>query len=145
MKKTIFFDFYGVIKNNPNFQLNNGVLEKLNKKYNLFIISNSDSSSIYQYLNDHRWQNYFNEISSSSNSKSKSEIFRQLIEKYNLPETDTIFITDTAGDIHAAKQAKISFIIGLTGGLDDLETLKYAQPDIIINNNAEFNQAVDLT
>lgn len=114
------------------------VIIKLSKNYKLFIVSSTINHIIEDYLERHQLLDYFEDIKGYAKEANKYEKFKQIFKEYHVLPQETIFITDTAGDIKEAKEAKINFIIGILGGFQDRASIEKAKPDTIVNNFQEL-------
>ena len=61
-----------------------------------------------------------------------------IFEKYNVYPSQTIFLTDTSGDIEEAREAKINFIVGILGGYQNEDNIKKANPNTIVKDFNDF-------
>ena len=91
-----------------------GVLSKLSKKYNLFIVSNCQHKYIETFLGYYGFDKYFTDYEYQERTQlSKGENIRLVIERNNLK--NPIYIGDTDGDSKAARYAGIPFIYASYG------------------------------
>lgn len=104
----------------------------------MFIISSTTNSIINEYLERQGILNYFTEVFGCDAETSKVKKFKTLFKKYKILPAEAIFISDTAGDIKEAKQAKVNFIIGVLGGYQAKATLEQAQPEAIAKDFDDF-------
>lgn len=111
---------------------------QLSKEYKLFIVSSTINSIIEEYLNRHGLLDCFNEILGFDVETSKVKKFNMVFEKYNVSPTQTIFLTDTSGDIEEAREAKINFIVGILGGYQDEDNIRKANPNAIVKDFNKF-------
>lgn len=134
-----FFHEYGErFKNlsiNPDIK---DVIIKLSKKHRLFVISSTINSIIKEYFKRHGLLDAFTEILGFDIETSKVKKFNMIFKKYNINPRQTIFLTDTSGDINEAKEAKINFIVGLLGGYQNEESLEKAKPNVIVKDFNDF-------
>ncbi len=77
-------------------------------KIPLFIVSGTPESELKEIVVRRKWDLYFNEIKGSPSSKV--EITKMLLDKYNLPCENSIFIGDATTDFHTAKNCKMWFL-----------------------------------
>ena len=114
----------------------------LSQKYNLAIVSSTDSFYIKEFLEKENAQKYFSDILGSDIHRSKTTKIQSLLSKYDLLSRDAIFITDTLGDINEANECKVRSI-GVTWGLHDAPTLKQGNPAKIIDDPRNLILAVE--
>ena len=119
------------------------VILELSKTHNLFVVSSTIKSIIEKYLDRHGLLDSFTEILGSDTETSKVKKFKMIFNKYNISPDETIFLTDTSGDIKEAKEANIKTIIGILGGFQNEESLKQANPNAIVKNISEFFEVVN--
>lgn len=114
------------------------IIKKLSHNFCLFVVSNTTGSIIKEYLERHEILDCFTEILGSEIETSKVKKFNMIFEKYKILPAETIFITDSAGDIKEAKAAKINFIVGILGGYQGKASLEKAEPKMIAENFNDF-------
>lgn len=116
-------------------------IKKLSEENNLFIVSSTPNPIISDYLQRHSLLGAFTELYGLDVHKSKVLKFNMIFEKYKISPNQTIFVTDTSGDVIEAKEVKIDFIIGILGGYQDEESLQKANPDMIVK---DFNNLIEV-
>lgn len=117
-------------------------LEKLSKKFNLYIISSNSIINLKMYFKNNGFTNIFKEILAAETHKSKVEKFKILFNKYNLDANSCIFVTDTLGDILEANNIGVKSI-ACTFGFHDLKTLKKGNPFKIVSNFKEIRKTIE--
>ena len=118
------------------------VIRSLSKKYTLVVVSSTTSSAIKSFLQKFNLDKCFNEILGNDVDHSKVKKLQMVLSKYNLSPTDTIFITDTLGDIKEGKHCGIKSV-AVTWGYHPIETLQKGEPYRIINGVSELSEAVN--
>jgi phosphoglycolate phosphatase len=89
-------------------------LEKLSKKFPLFIVSNCQKGYIENFLRQHHIENSFTDFESSGNTGlPKKNNIRDLVARNKL--SIPIYIGDTMGDFEASKWNGIPFIYASYG------------------------------
>lgn len=83
-------------------------LEKNYKKYMFFIASGTPQGEIDSIVRDRGLNKYFKEVWGSP--KSKGEISRMILDKYNLKREEVVFVGDAPTDYRGAEEAGIKFI-----------------------------------
>lgn len=116
-------------------------LEKLSKKYKLFVISSGGEDNIKYYMQKNNVLKYFEKILGRDTHFSKVEKFKMLFDKYNLNSNHCIFITDTLGDIKEANQVKVK-TIAVSWGFHSVDILELGKPYKIINKYEELYPSI---
>jgi len=84
-------------------------LEKLSKKYLLFINTATPKDSIDETVNNLGISRYFKEIYGAT-TKSKTENLSSIVQKKNLIPSEVVVIGDGENDVEAAKENETHFI-----------------------------------
>lgn len=114
-------------------------LKKLsNNQLNLFIVS-SDIGIIIDTLDQFNLKDLFTEVIYKVHDKTES--VRNLVKKYNLNPTETIFIGDTNHEIETSKTVGIKSG-AVTWGYSPAEKLKALNPDFLIHDFSQLQQIV---
>jgi len=116
-------------------------IEKLSKKYQMFIISSNSINNLNMYFENNNFTHIFKEILAVEAHKSKVEKFKMLFNKYHLNPEDCIFITDTLGDILEANKIGIKSI-ACTFGFHNEQTLKRGNPFKIVSHFEEIREII---
>ena len=117
-------------------------LLKLRKKHDLFIISSNKESTIKKYLNRNDLKEIFVEVLGFETHTSKTEKFKILFDKYGVNIKNSIFVTDTLGDLIEANKVGIKSI-AVDFGFHEVENLKKGNPIAIISSFSEIAKFVD--
>ncbi|MCJ8164457.1 HAD family hydrolase [Pontibacter sp. E15-1] len=89
-------------------------LEKLQKKYKLFIVSNCQLGYIDDFLAFHGLQRFFTDHACyGDNHRPKGENIEAVIKRNNLKAA--VYVGDTAGDFEASQAAGVPFIYARYG------------------------------
>ncbi len=112
-------------------------LKTLSEDFDFHVISSTNTSTIRAFLERNGVAPYFKDILGYDISTSKVEKFKMLIEKYSLVPEKMIFVTDTAGDIHEAKEVQIGTIIGVVDGYQDRINVEKAYPTVALDSLVE--------
>jgi phosphoglycolate phosphatase len=115
------------------------VVEELQKKHCLIVISSNDTASIKEALELFGYDDYFNEILGSDFMLSKKDKILYAIKKYQLPPGDIYYIGDTTGDIKEGKQAGVK-TVGITWGWHSKKKMASAKPDYLFEKPVELLQ-----
>ena len=99
------------LKTHPGklYENEESVLKELNKKYDLFIVSNSDKGYIENYLNYFNFNKYFKDHLCAGDTKlEKYQNILLVKDKYRLNEV--FYIGDTLKDKIESEKANVNFI-----------------------------------
>lgn len=110
---------------------------ELNKNYILAIVSSTDSIYIRNFLEKENINKYFSDIFGSDINKDKVIKIKILLNKYGISHDDTVFVTDSLGDIKDGNKCGVKSI-GVTWGVHSKETLEKGNPAIILDNPNEL-------
>jgi HAD superfamily hydrolase (TIGR01509 family) len=115
-------------------------LQKLKKKYLLFVNSSTAEEALNEYLEKYNLDGLFEEVLGYNFSKSKVKKFKHLFEKYDLKAEDCIFVTDTLGDIKEANEVGLK-TIAVDFGFHDRAVLEEGRPLKIVS---EFKNLLEI-
>ncbi|MFA5841312.1 MAG: HAD hydrolase-like protein [Candidatus Paceibacterota bacterium] len=139
-------DFHGDYKKNLDMLTVEKILHDLilflEKKYRLVIVSSTNSTHINDFLIRENIAECFSDILGADVHKNKTFKIKTILEKYNLSPVDTVFITDTLGDIKEATECKVGSI-AVTWGLHDRLILEKGNPVHIIDNPQDLIEAIE--
>jgi len=99
-------------------------LEELAQKYNLFIISSGHNQHIIDFLKNNEVWTLFKRALFFEDAKLKVDKFKMLENEFGISPEDTVFVTDTIGDVREAREVGYKNLIGITTGHHDEEILK---------------------
>lgn len=138
-------DFYGKYNDKLREVRINEILHDtivyLSKYYTLAIISSTETVHIKEFLQREKLIDYFSDIVGSDIHTSKVVKITMMLEKYHLSSSDTVFVTDTLGDIREASVCNVSSI-GVTWGLHDALTLQKGSPIAIVDEPLLLTSAI---
>ncbi len=117
-------------------------LEKLSKKYQLFIISSNQEEALDIYFQNNKFLHIFKEILGLETHKSKVEKFKYLFKKYKLKSDGCIFVTDTLGDILEGNRVGVK-TIAVDFGFHKRDRLEKGKPFKIVSNFEEIIKTID--
>lgn len=131
------FDFFAqyhpeLMKTQPNEKMVS-VIKQLARQHTLIIISSTTSAPIKQFLDLHGLTHAFKEVLGNDVEKSKVKKINDVLHRYHLRPTETVFITDTLGDIKEANACGVRSI-AVTWGYHPIETLEKGHPYRIIKH-----------
>ena len=101
-----------------------------NSDRNMFIISSGDETILNEYVSRNNISHFFKQVMGYNTNPLKTEKFKILMQTHGATRENTIFITDTLGDILEANEVGIR-TIGVEFGLHDREVLSEGNPQAI--------------
>lgn len=116
-------------------------IRRLGKKYALYVISSNSEISIKNVLGNAGVLKLFTRVMGAETHKSKVEKFKILMENNGVTVDNTIFITDTLGDIKEATKVNIR-TIAETFGYHDRERLAQGAPFKIADSWEEIEHVL---
>lgn len=125
--------------------LNPGVkesLETFSKDKTLHLVTSGWQEQILPNLQYHGIDAYFAHMLFADHGLSKHEKIERILGDENADADTAIFITDTVGDLHEAKQVPIR-AIAVTFGFHPEETLRSGNPDHLVHSWAELHKLLD--
>jgi phosphoglycolate phosphatase len=111
-------------------------LKVLAEKYNLFIISSGPKNIINTFLKQYNLE-VFKKVLGREIASSKVKKFKILEDEYFINQDDSIFITDTLGDVIEAHDAGYR-VIAETFGFHNKEVIERGKPEHMVNNWQEI-------
>ena len=105
----------------------------LKDEYLLAIVSSTMSSHIDTFLRQEKIRDFFADISGTDVHQSKVVKINSLLAKHAISPADTLFITDTLGDIREGNRCSVSSV-GVTWGAHDRETLLEGKPFDVVDD-----------
>lgn len=139
-------DFYGDYKKGLDVLTIGDILHdsilSLATNYKLVIISSTNSSYINDFLKKENLDGCFSDILGADIHTSKTLKIKTILEKYNLNPQDSIFVTDTLGDIKEATECGVQSI-AVTWGLHNKSILERGNPARIIDNPQDLIGAIE--
>jgi phosphoglycolate phosphatase len=115
---------------------------KLADKHILIIVSSASSVIISNFLEKENLAPCFKEVLGYDFHTSKVVKINYLLDKYQISPENSVFITDTLGDVREANECNVKSI-GVTWGLHKAHTLKIGNPEIIIDSPIDLLNAVE--
>ncbi len=115
------------------------MIQRLYYCYHIAMVSSGSEKVIKPYLKNNGIDRYFLDVLGRETHVSKVEKFNVLLNKYKLNPMESLFITDSLGDIHEANEVGIP-AIGISWGVHSEEILRQGNPIGIINNFAEIEK-----
>jgi phosphoglycolate phosphatase len=112
------------------------------EKYIFAIVSSGNEVTIKSFLVKEGIENKFSTILGYESHKSKTVKLTDLSSMYGVATKDTVFVTDTLGDVMEAHQAGVKSI-GVLWGLHDRTTLERGKPEVIIDDPSQLEETVE--
>lgn len=112
-----------------------------NNKHTLGIISSNTQETIQYILRKYALDKLFDFIVCEKLLFGKSRSLKKLIKRLSLSRDDTYYIGDEVRDIEAAQENKIH-AIAVAWGLNSIDRLKLAGPELLITHPDELKTAV---
>lgn len=116
-------------------------LRELGEKFDLYIVSSGGETIIARYLEKNGVLDLFTEILGMEFHRSKIEKFQYLFEKYGLNPENSIFVTDTLGDVLEANHLGLRSI-AIDSGFHTRETLEKGNPFRIVSDFREITTVI---
>ena len=118
------------------------LISDLQEEYALVIISSTINEPIKEYLRKHEILHCFKDIFGADVHKSKVEKIEMALEKYGRKPQDSIYITDTLGDIKEARKVGVDSV-AVTWGFHDQSVLLDGKPRYIANSVNNLKECID--
>lgn len=134
----IFFDHYGK-KLNQLKPISDAkkILSEIAKQHTLVIISSTIEPLIERFLKKYALNKYFASILGKNFNRSKIIKIKFALKKYNFKPTQSLFITDTVGDMLEAKKCGVGSI-AVSWGFHSISLLKKYNPLAIVKIPVEL-------
>lgn len=141
------FDFIGpyteaLMACKPNHGLSE-VIQELARTHDLLIISSTITEPIARFLHLYGLDTFFREILGNDVEKSKVKKIQNVLQRYEIGPEETVFITDTLGDIREARECDVQSI-AVTWGFHDRNTLQKGDPYAIVSHPREILETIRL-
>ncbi len=120
------------------------LLVTLAENNKLHLITSAWKTQAYPFLENHGITTLFTTLQFAEDSASKHDKFVKLFEKEDINPDETIFITDTLGDLIEAHNFDIQ-TIAVTFGFHDKEHLLKGSPTYVANSWKEVENVLNTT
>lgn len=114
----------------------------LSTKYILCICSSASESIISNFLKKENIHECFADVLGYETHSSKVVKINSLLSKYNVLPQDTVFISDTLGDLLEGRECGVK-VVGVTWGLHKIHTLEKADPESVVEDPTLLFKVVD--
>ena len=138
----MFYSEYSKRLQPCHIELSKATLKRLGRIYNLYIISSNSEGAITNVLEKAGVLRLFTRIMGEETHKSKVEKFRMLMDQNNITSDNSIFITDTLGDVKEAAKVGIR-TIAETFGFHNRERLSLGKPFKIVDSWEEIEKTIE--
>jgi len=116
-------------------------LQRLGSKYTLHVVSSTSEHAIREVLEKVEVIQFFSRIMGAETHLSKAHKFRILMEEERVTPENSVFITDTLGDVKEAHKVGLR-TIGETFGFHDRERLQQGDPFKIADSWEEIEKII---
>ncbi len=142
--ETIHLFFSEYTENIKSTHLQNAIqpIKKLAEKYSLYINSSNREKGLLKALTEAHILHYFKKVMGEETHKSKIEKFKMIFDQYAASIDDTLFITDSLGDVKEATKLGLK-TIAVTFGFHDRERLETANPYMILDSWDEILKEIE--
>ncbi len=114
-------------------------LLRLSEKFNLIIVSSNSEEILNDYLKNNDIVKIFTKVLGVETHKSKQEKFKMLENDHNVSSENSIFVTDTLGDILEANKAGLR-TVAVDFGYHERARLERGSPLQIISDFRDLRQ-----
>jgi phosphoglycolate phosphatase len=112
-------------------------VKKLSKTHTLAVISSNFSNVMRKNLKKAGIADNFDFIVGAEEIEDKKKKIRNLLKQTRISKPESVFITDTIGDIKEAKKAGIK-TMAVTWGFHSKKILKDAKPDFVAEKSSQI-------
>ncbi len=117
-------------------------VEKLARKFLLFINSSSTEQNVHFFLKMVEIEKYFSRILGLETDKSKVKKFQLIFKHYAIEPKDCVFVTDTLGDLMEGNRVGVKNL-AVSWGYHKHERLKRGNPLKIIDQVEDLVPAIN--
>jgi len=118
------------------------VLTQLAERNDIFIISSTLSQPIRDFLNRFQLDTCISMVLGNDIHTSKVEKINMVLRERRVQPQDSLFITDTLGDIREAQEARVH-VIAVAWGFHERNVLREGKPYAIVSEPEGLIQAVN--
>ncbi len=114
------------------------VLHQANEHgHTVSIVSSSLNGPIERFLQKYDLDKYVGDVYGADVDRSKVKKIRMALEKHNAQPQESVFVTDTLGDIREATEVHVPSI-GVSWGFHDKDTLLKGEPLAVVDSAQEL-------
>lgn len=118
-----------------------GVIETLSQTHRLLIISSAYNYIIEEMLAREKLLHHFSEILGADIELNKAKKIQNFFDTHSARAEDSLFITDTVGDVKEARKVGVD-TIAVTWGGHGADRLQTVSPFAIVNTPTELLQII---
>ena len=118
-------------------------VRRLSQQYPLFVITSGVEVGIKHLLKEADILSCFSKVMGYETSTSKVEKIRMAMEETGCEPGQSVFVTDTLGDILEGQEAGVGKIIAVTYGYHTRDHLEQGNPHKFVDSFAELLVAID--
>jgi phosphoglycolate phosphatase len=115
---------------------------KLSSVYTLYVVSSTKTSYIQDFLEREKVLNHFTDVLGADIHESKVVKIKSILEKEAIIPNHCLFITDTTGDIHEARECDVPSVC-VSWGLHQRERLEKQNPFAVVDTPQELRVSID--
>lgn len=119
------------------------IIKNIPRSAKLFIISSNDEEAIKSVLDESGTLNRFSAILGQQSGKSKVEKIKIVENEYNCSLHETIFITDTLGDIKEANCCGVA-CYAVSFGFHNKNRLRFGKPKAILSTLSDLIKVIKI-
>ncbi len=112
------------------------VIEELNSKYKLILLTSNNKKNV-EYILKKENLNFFKEKYFKASLSNKSKFLSRILKKNKLSKEEVIYIGDEVRDFNACKKVNIK-IISVSWGFNSKKLLQKNNPNYIVNSPKEI-------
>jgi HAD superfamily hydrolase (TIGR01662 family) len=123
------------------------ILEELNKKYSLGVVSNTHTKRIEKIMDHLKIKKYFKIVIGGKLGKMKPDpgTILECIKKLGVTPKETVYVGDMDEDITTGKNAKVKLVVAVTYGFHSEKKFDNFNPDIIYSSPKELIKLLELS
>ncbi|MFM2381468.1 MAG: hypothetical protein RLZZ76_235 [Candidatus Parcubacteria bacterium] len=141
-KVHVFYSEYAELVSYTHLENAIAPIKKLSQKYTLHINSSNGEDGLNSALEKAGIHECFQTVMGKETHKSKIEKFKMIFDEYKASIEDTIFVTDTLGDIKEAGKIGVK-TIAETFGFHNSERLALGNPYAIVDSWDEIIEEIE--
>ncbi len=119
------------------------IRELYERKERLYIVSSGVTAGIKHFLAEHSLSECFLDVFGYEQGLSKTEKLLNVANRSGINLQESLFVTDTAGDVCEGKAAGVP-VLAVTFGFHDREMIKAASPEYLCDRWEEARHILDL-